>query len=134
MSKLSKGLLTITAAIIIGMIGKAFIVDESVKNYLVTFYLVGAGLALLRVFINGMIAKMKGKSIFVKVAFFAALLSVGLPFQNWFRTEVIFSMSKAFMVPSILVMVASVIAMTIVYSLIGKRMNFQAEEKELAKS
>ena len=121
MSKLSKMLMAIASVIIVGLVGKAFILDESVKSYLVTFFFVGAGLALLRLFINAMIRKMKGKHIVVKVGFFAALLGVGVPFQSWFRTEVIFSMSKAFIVPSISVMVASVVLMTIVYGIIGKR-------------
>lgn len=132
MSKLSKMLMAIASVIIVGLVGKAFILDESVKSYLVTFFFVGAGLALLRLFINAMIRKMKGKHIVVKVSFFAALLGVGLPFQSWFRTEVIFSMSKAFIVPSISVMVASVVFMTIVYGVIGKRIETaRVEELQL---
>ena len=49
------------------------------------------------------------------------LLGLGIPFQSWFRTEVIFSMNKAFMIPSITVMVASVVLMTMVYGIVGKR-------------
>ena len=66
--------------------------------------MLGQGLAALRLFINGMIKKMKGKHIGIKIGFFAALLSVGLPFQNWFRTDVILSMSKTYIVPSVVVM------------------------------
>ena len=121
MSKLSKMLMAVATIILVGFVGKAFILDEAVKGYLVTFFFVGAGLALLRLFINAMIRKMKGKHIVVKIGFFAALLGIGIPFQSWFRTEVIFSMSKAFIVPSISVMVASVVLMTIVYGIIGKR-------------
>ena len=132
MSKLSKMLMAVASVIIVGLVGKAFILDESVKSYLVTFFFVGAGLALLRLFINTMIRKMKGKHIVVKVGFFAALLGVGVPFQSWFRTEVIFSMSKAFIVPSISVMVASVVLMTIVYGIIGKRIEeARVEEPQL---
>ena len=121
MSKTKKLVMLIASAIIIGFIGKAFILGEAATSYLFTFFFVGAGLAYLRLFINAMIAKMKGKNIFVKVGFFATLLGVGIPFQSWFRTEVIFSMDKAFMVPSIAVMVASVVLMTIVYGIVGKR-------------
>ncbi len=132
MSKLSKMLMAIASVIIVGLVGKAFILDESVKSYLVTFFFVGAGLALLRLFINTMIRKMKGKPIVIKVGFFAALLGLGVPFQSWFRTEVIFSMSKAFIVPSISVMVASVVLMTIVYGIIGKRIEeARVEEPQL---
>ena len=132
MSKLSKMLIAIASVIIIGLVGKAFVLDEEVKGYLVTFFFVGSGLALLRLFINAMIGKMKGKHIVVKVGFFAALLGVGIPFQSWFRTEVIFSMSKTFIVPSVSVMVASVVLMTIVYGLIVKRVQAaRAEEPQL---
>ena len=132
MSKLSKMLIAIASVIIIGLVGKAFVLDEEVKGYLVTFFFVGSGLALLRLFINAMIGKMKGKHIVVKIGFFAALLGVGIPFQSWFRTEVIFSMSKTFIVPSVSVMVASVVFMTIIYGLIGKRVQAaRADELQL---
>lgn len=132
MSKLSKISIAIASVIIIGLVGKAFVLDEEVKGYLVTFFFVGSGLALLRLFINAMIGKMKGKHIVVKVGFFAALLGVGIPFQSWFRTEVIFSMSKTFIVPSVSVMVASVVFMTIIYGLIGKRVQAaRADELQL---
>lgn len=129
MSKLSKLLMAIASIILIGFLGKALILDEAVKGYLVTFFFVGSGLALLRLMINAMIGKMKGKHILVKIGFFAVLLGLGIPFQNWFRTEVIFSMSKAFIVPSISVMVASVVLMTIVYGIIGKRIQAARIEK-----
>lgn len=129
MSKLSKLLMAIASIILIGFVGKAFILDEAVKGYLVTFFFVGSGLALLRLMINTMIGKMKGKHILVKIGFFAVLLGLGIPFQSWFRTEVIFSMSKAFIVPSISVMVASVVLMTIVYGIIGKRIQASRIEK-----
>lgn len=129
MSKLSKQLMAIASIILIGFLGKALILDEAVKGYLVTFFFVGSGLALLRLMINTMIGKMKGKHILVKIGFFAVLLGLGIPFQSWFRTEVIFSMSKAFIVPSISVMVASVVLMTIVYGIIGKRIQASRIEK-----
>lgn len=133
MSKKAKMMMVVAAAILIIMIGKAFIFDEAVKDYLVTFFFVGSGLAMLRLFINWMIGKMKGKHIGVKIAFFAGLLSVGLPFQNWFRTDVIFAMSKSFMIPSIIVLVASVILMTIVYGVMKEQVYLPyVEEKQAA--
>ena len=132
MNTIKKVMMAIASAIIIGFIGKAIILDEAVTSYLLTFFFVGAGLACLRLFINAMIAKMKGKNIFVKIGFFAALLSVGIPFQSWFRTEVIFSMNKAFMIPSISVMVSSVVLMTIISGIVGKRIQIaRTQEKEL---
>ena len=121
MSTLKKSLLAITVIIIFAFIGKAVLLEEAVTTYLITFFFVGAGLALLRLFVNAMIGKMKGKSIFVKIAFFAVLLGFGLPFQNWFRKEVIFAMDSTFMFPSITVLVASVIFMTIIFGIVGTK-------------
>lgn len=133
MNKKSKMVMSIAAAIVLVMIGKAFIFDEAVKGYLVTFFFVGAALALLRLFVNAMIRKMKGKHIAVKIAFFAVLLGLGLPFQNWFRKDVLFAMSKSFIVPSIFVLVASVVLMTFVYGIINKRVRVpHLEEKQVA--
>ena len=132
MSKKAKVMMSIATAIIIVMMSKAFILDEAVKGYLVIFFFVGAGLAALRLFINGMIRKMKGKHIGVKLVFFATLLSVGIPFQSWFRTAVLFAMSKAFIFPSITVMVASVVLMTIVYGIIYQRVNVSYLQEEHA--
>lgn len=132
MNKIAKIMMSIAAAVVFVMIGKAFILDEAVKGYLVTFFFVGAGLAMLRLFINGMISKMKGKHIGVKIIFFAGLLSVGLPFQNWFRTEVIFAMSKTFIIPSVIVMIASVVLMTVVYGVIYERIRVPYLEEKHA--
>ena len=133
MSKKAKVMMSIAGAIIIAMISKAFILDEAVKGYLVTFFFVGAGLAMLRLFINGMIGKMKGKHIGVKIGFFAALLSVGVPFQSWFRTDVLFAMSKTFIVPSVIVMVSSVVLMTVVYGVVYQKVRVPyLEEKHVS--
>lgn len=118
MNKKAKIILATSLAIIIFMIGKAFLFDEAVKNYLVIFFFVGLGIAMLRLFVNGMIKKMKGKHIGVKVLFFAVLLSFGIPFQNWFRTDVLLAMSRDYLVPSIIVTVASVFFMTVLYGVI----------------
>ena len=102
-------------AVILVVVGKAFILDEGVKFYLLVFFCVGLGLAMLRLVVNASIKKMKGKHLGVKILFLAVLLGLGLPFQNWFRKEVIFSMSSEYILPCIIVMVASVIFMTVVY-------------------
>lgn len=128
MKNISKWLLVIAATVIVGMIGKAFVLDEGVKTYLMTFFFVGAGLALVRLGINAMMAKMKGKPVIVKIGFFGALLSVGLPFQNWFRTDVLFAMNQSFIVPSVTVMVASVVMMTIVYGIVHKQLQVIREQ------
>lgn len=132
MSKKAKVMMSIAGAIIIAMISKAFLLDEAVKGYLVTFFFVGAGLAMLRLFINGMIGKMKGKHIGVKIGFFAALLGVGVPFQSWFRTDVLFAMSKTFIVPSVIVMVSSVVLMTVVYGVVYQKVRVPYLEEEHA--
>ena len=132
MSKKAKVMMSIAGAIIIAMISKAFLLDEAVKGYLVTFFFVGAGLAMLRLFINGMISKMKGKHIGVKIGFFAILLSVGVPFQSWFRTDVLFSMSKTYIVPSVIVMVSSVVLMTVVYGVVYQKVRVPYLEEKHA--
>ena len=121
MNKKAKLMMSVAATVIIAMIAKAFIMDEPVKGYLVAFFFVGAGLAAVRLFVNGMIRKMKGKHIGVKIGFFAALLSVGLPFQNWFRTDILLAMSKTYIIPSVIVMLASLVLMTVVYGVIYQR-------------
>lgn len=121
MKSKTKVLLGISVAIIVFMIGKAFNFDEAVKGYLVLFFFIGLGLASLRLFVNSMIKKMKGKHIGTKVLFFAALLSVGIPFQNWFRTDVLLAMNRNFLAPCIVVTVSSVVFMTILWGVIGQR-------------
>ena len=130
MNKKAKWMMVITGAIIIALMSKAFIFDEAVKGYLVVFFFVGAGLAALRLFINGMIKKMNGKHIGLKLGFFAALLSVGLPFQSWFRTDVILVMSKTYIIPSVVVMAASVVLMTVVYGVIYQRVRVPYLEQQ----
>lgn len=125
MNKKAKVMMYIAATIVLVMIAKAFIFDEAVKGYLITFFFVGAGLALLRLFINGMIRKMKGKNIGIKIVFFSGLLSIGLPFQNWFRTDVLLAMSKSFIV-------ASVVLMTVVYGVIYERVRVPYLEEKNA--
>lgn len=121
MKSKTKVLLAVSTTIIAIMISLAFIFDEAVKWNLVIFLFVGLGLALLRLFVNGMIKKMKGKHIGVKILFFAALLSVGIPFQNWFRTDILLALNGDFLAPCIIVTVSSVVFMTILFGVVNKR-------------
>ena len=77
-----------TFLIALALISKAFLLNESIKFFLFIFFFVGCGVGLLRLFVNSQIKKMKGKSLGRKVLFFAILLGIGLPFQNWFRVNV----------------------------------------------
>lgn len=61
---------------------------EPIAMFLLIFFGIGIGLGLLRLLVNGAIKKMKGKSWTIKIVFFAVLLGLGLPFQNWFRNVV----------------------------------------------
>lgn len=108
-------------ATVLVMIGKAFILNENVKYFLLIFMAVGFGLAFLRLFVNGAIKKMKGKSILVKIIFFAVLLGFGIPFQNWFRKDVLLAMSSEFLLPCIIVTVSSMIFMTILVGVVYER-------------
>ncbi|MER2028695.1 MAG: MFS transporter permease [Solibacillus sp.] len=89
--------------------------------YLVIFSFVGLGLAMLRLFINGMFKKVKGKPVGLKLLFFAVLLGCGIPFQNWFRTDILLSMNREYLVPCIIVTVASVFFMTVLSGVIFHR-------------
>ncbi|WP_394120438.1 MFS transporter permease [Planococcus donghaensis] len=94
------------------MLSKAFILNEEIKLFLLIFFGIGSGLAFLRLFVNSSIKKMKGKDWKVKVLFFAVLLGFGLPFQSWFRNEVLFSMDSAFLAGSIIMLVVGMLFMT----------------------
>ena len=119
--KKSSIILSIAVAILIIMISKSFILNEGVKYYLIIFMFVGFGLALLRIGVNGAIKKMKGKHIGIKLLFFVGLLGLGLPFQNWFRNDVLFTMSSDYILPCIITTVASVFFFTIVYGLVYQK-------------
>ena len=101
-----------TFLIALGLISKAFILNESIKSYLVIFFFVGCGRGLLRIFVNNQIKKMKGKKLSRKILFFAILLGIGIPFQSWFRVNVMFSMDKSFMPWTILMMVTGAVFIT----------------------
>ncbi|MBE6068382.1 MAG: MFS transporter permease [Clostridium lundense] len=98
--------------IALGVISKAFILNEEIKLFLLVFFIVGCGLGLLRLFVNNSIKKMKGKNWKIKVLFFGVLLGIGLPFQTWFRTKVLFSMNSEYLPGSIFIMVTGIIFMT----------------------
>lgn len=102
----------ITLLIAAVMLSKAFILNEEIKLFLLIFFGIGSGLAFLRLFVNSSIKKMKGKDWKVKVLFFAVLLGFGLPFQSWFRNEVLFSMDSAFLAGSITMLVVGMLFMT----------------------
>lgn len=110
--KKSTILMILSFAAAAGMLIQAFITDKENKGLLISFFAVGAGLGLLRLFVNASIKKMKGKSWYVKVLFFAVLLGVGLPFQSWFRKEVIMGMDSAYIMSSIIIMVLGVLFIT----------------------
>ena len=98
--------------IMLGFVSRAFILNESIKVFLLIFFIVGCGLGLLRLFINNSIKKLNGKSWKSKVLLFTILLGVGLPFQTWFRTKVLFSMNSEYLPGCIFMLVTGVIFMT----------------------
>lgn len=121
----------------LGLIGKGFIFNEDIKIYLLIFFVVGNGLGLLRIFVNNSIKKMKGKPLAVKILFFAVLLGLGLPFQSWFRTNVMFSMDSAYLPYTITMMVSGVIFLTIFFGFIKdkkklKKINVENDKSKAA--
>ena len=107
----------------IGLISKAFILNESIKTFLVIFFFVGCGVGLLRLFVNSQIKKMKGKSLGRKILFFAILLGIGLPFQNWFRVNVLLTMDKSFLPWTISMIVTGAVFITIFFGFVKDKLN-----------
>lgn len=123
----------VTFLIALTLISKAFLLNESIKFFLFIFFFVGCGVGLLRLFVNSQIKKMKGKSLGRKVLFFAILLGIGLPFQNWFRVNVIMTMDKSFMPWTIFMMVTGAVFITTFFGFMKDLSAKKAETKyELA--
>lgn len=114
----------------LGMIGKGFVFNEDIKIYVLIFFVVGNGLGLLRIFVNNSIKKMKGKPLALKILFFAVLLGVGIPFQSWFRNNVMFSMESSYLPYTITMMVSGVIFMTIFFGFIKDKKKLKTINKE----
>lgn len=119
----------ITFFIAVGMLSKSFILNEEIKVFLLIFFVIGIGLGLLRLLVNGSIKKMKGKDWKVKVLFFAILLGLGLPFQSWFRNEVLFKMDAAYLTGSITIMIVGVLFMTTFFGYIRNKFKFGTADK-----
>ena len=124
--KKSNIIMGVTFLIAVGMIAKAFILDEDAKVFLLIFFAVGTGLALLRLFVNSSIKKMKGKGWKSKVLFFSVLLGLGLPFQSWFRNNVLLSIDSAYLMSSIIIMVIGVLFMTTCFGYIMNKINTES--------
>ena len=112
------------------MLSKSFILNEDIKMFLLIFFGIGSALALLRLFVNNSIKKMKGKDWKVKVLFFAVLLGFGLPFQSWFRNEVLFSMDSAYLAGSISMLVVGMVFMTLFVGDVKKKLQAKIAGKE----
>jgi len=110
--KKSNRIMVITLLIAVGMLAKAFILNEEAKVFLLIFFTVGMGLGLLRLFVNSSIKKMKGKGWKSKVLFFSVLLGLGLPFQSWFRNNVLLRIDSSYLMSSIIIMIIGIIFMT----------------------
>lgn len=113
-------IVSLAAALV--LLGKAFVMGEEIRMYLLVFFAIGNGLALLRLFVNNSIKKMKGKNWKVKVAFFTVLLGLGLPFQSWFRNAVLFNMDSAYLLGSISIMVLGMVFMTFFFGFMKKKL------------
>ena len=113
----------VTFLIAVGMIAKAFILNEDAKVFLLIFFAVGTGLGLLRLFVNSSIKKMKGKGWKSKVLFFGVLLGLGLPFQSWFRNNVLLSIDSTYLMSSIIIMVVGILFMTTCFRYVMNKIN-----------
>ena len=122
-----------TFLIALVLISKAFLLNEGIKFFLLIFFFVGCGLGLLRLFVNSQIKKMKGKPLSRKIIFFAVLLGIGLPFQSWFRVNVMFSMEKAFIPWTISMMVCGAVFITIFLGFIKDKLHKKSTDNDLEK-
>lgn len=114
--------------IALGLVIAALVTNDDIVTYLIIFFGIGLALALLRIFVNNSIKKMKGKSIWTKLLFFAVLLGFGLPFQNWFRKDVIFAMDSDYIVRCIIITVMGIIFMTFLFGMLfNKKSQTQVE-------
>lgn len=104
--------------IALGLVIAALVTNDDIVTYLIIFFGIGLALALLRIFVNNSIKKMKGKSNWTKLLFFAVLLGFGLPFQNWFRKDVIFAMDSDYIVRCIIITVMGIIFMTFLFGML----------------
>ncbi|MER2009743.1 MAG: MFS transporter permease [Psychrobacillus sp.] len=117
--------------IALGLVIAALVTGDDIVTYLMIFFCVGLGLALLRLVVNGAIKKMKGKSIWTKLLFFAVLLGFGLPFQNWFRKDVIFAMDSDYIVRCIIITVMGIIFMTFLFGMLFNKKSQPAVEVDV---
>lgn len=118
-------LLSFSFLLSLTLVIQALVVHSEVRMFLPIFFVVGTGLGLLRIFVNNSIKKMKGKSLVAKTAFFAVLLGIGIPFQTWFRVNVLFAMDSAILPRSIGILVLGVLFLTFLSSFLKKKKQVQ---------
>lgn len=105
------------------LIIQTLVAQSEARLYLPIFFVIGIGVGSLRLFVNSNIRRMKGKSLFSKILFFAVLLGIGLPFQNWFRVNVLFSMDSDILPRSIAIMIFGILFLTFLTSHLKKKNN-----------
>ncbi|WP_319467970.1 hypothetical protein [uncultured Trichococcus sp.] len=115
--------MSVLSLLVVGIISRAFILNEGIKVFLLIFFLVGSGLGLLRIFVNNSIKKMKGKSLKTKILFFAVLLGIGLPIQSVFRTKVLYTMNPEYLKGNIFMLVSGMIIMTIFFGFVKNKLS-----------
>lgn len=107
------------------LLAQAFILNKDIKMFLFIFFAIGIGLGLLRLFVNSSIKKMRGKDWKIKVLFFGVLLGLGLPFQNWFRKEILLSMDTEYLTGSITILILGVLCITAFYRFLINRLHIK---------
>lgn len=103
------------------MIGRAFIIGAENRTLLLTFFALGTGLGVFRLFVNSNIKKMKGKGWGRKIVFFGSLLAVGLPVQNWFRKNVLLAIEPSYLLSSIIMLIVGIICSTALSSYLSTK-------------
>ncbi|WP_414048970.1 hypothetical protein [Macrococcus animalis] len=123
MKKISHILFSIIAVTVLGY---ALITNHPGKTIMLIFFALGFCLAFLRLFVNNSIKKMKGKHIGIKLLFFSTLLGIGLPIQNWFRTNILFKIEQDYLTYCIILLVSGMIVTTLSVNRINLKINSSA--------
>lgn len=109
---MSKVLFAIPGLIMILILAESFIFGENYKFKILIFTLVGFSLPILFLFVTNMMKKMKGKPIYIKISIFVFFLGVGVLFQNWFRGNVVITLTHESIIPCVLILISSIFFMT----------------------
>ena len=110
---ISEILFAIPGLIMILILAESFIFNENYKFKILTFIIMGFSLPIICLFIENMIKKMKGKTIYVKISFLVFFLGVVFLIQKLFRSSTVILTNES-LPPCVLVLILSMLFMTVI--------------------